>query len=36
MRLRAVKVGKTAIQIMRASWCLVGGPTGDVAGADWD
>src|SRR5687767_15135431 len=26
-RLRAVRVGKTAIQIMRASWCFVGGPT---------
>jgi hypothetical protein len=28
VRLRMVRVGKTAIQIMRASWCLLGGPTG--------
>src|SRR6476659_9192499 len=27
-RFRTVRVGNTAIQIMRASWCLVGGPTG--------
>src|SRR4029077_16155806 len=27
-RFRTVKVGKTASQIMTASWCLVGGPTG--------
>src|SRR3954453_12409332 len=26
-RLRTVRVGKTVSQIMRASWCLVGGPT---------
>src|SRR3954463_12062987 len=25
-RLRTVRVGKTAIQIISASWCLVGGP----------
>src|SRR3954447_22722213 len=27
-RFNAVRVGKTASQIMTASWCLVGGPTG--------
>src|ERR671932_24771 len=27
-RLRTVRVGKTATQIMRASWCLVGAPGG--------
>src|SRR6478609_3958753 len=27
-RLSAVRVGKTASQIMAASWCFVGGPTG--------
>src|SRR4029077_11536426 len=27
-RFRTVKVGKTASQIMTASWCLGGGPTG--------
>src|SRR6478609_10749375 len=27
-RLRTVNVGKTATQIMSASWCLLGGPTG--------
>src|SRR6478609_9315666 len=27
VRLMRVRVGKTAIQIIRASWCLVGGPT---------
>src|SRR5215213_3616767 len=27
-RLSTVSVGKTASQIINASWCLVGGPTG--------
>src|SRR3954463_9340467 len=27
-RLMTVRVGNTASQIMRASWCLLGGPTG--------
>src|SRR5690348_17708400 len=31
-RLSTVRVGKTASQIMRASWCLLGGP--GVAGRD--
>jgi hypothetical protein len=26
-RLRTVMVGKTATQIITASWCLLGGPT---------
>src|SRR4051794_21756515 len=26
VRLRTVRVGKTASQIIRASWCLLGGP----------
>ena len=33
VRLRTVRVGKTASQIIRASWCLVGGPTGAAVGA---
>jgi hypothetical protein len=32
-RLRTVRVGKTAIQIIRASWCLLGGPTGRLGAA---
>src|SRR3954453_7177202 len=27
VRFRTVRVGKTAIQIISASWCFVGGPT---------
>src|SRR5690348_8469605 len=28
VRFNAVRVGKTAIQIIKASWCLLGGPIG--------
>src|SRR3954469_5185983 len=36
-RLRTVRVGKTASQIMTASWCLDGGPRGRaVGGAGFD
>src|SRR3954463_5804630 len=31
-RLRTVRVGKTDSQIIRASWCLVGGPAWDRRG----
>src|SRR3954451_16161324 len=34
VRFSTVSVGKTAIQIMRASWCFEGGPTGRSAPAD--
>src|SRR4051794_3550188 len=34
VRFSAVSVGKTAIQIMRASWCFEGGPTGRTGPAD--
>lgn len=29
------EVGKTAIQIISASWCLLGGPTGAMVGLGW-
>src|SRR5680860_984273 len=34
-RFSTVRVGNTATQIMMASWCFVGGPTGFGAAAEW-
>src|SRR6478735_7545496 len=34
VRFSTVSVGKTAIQIISASWCFEGGPTGRIGPAD--
>jgi len=34
-RLRTVSVGKTATQIISASWCVVGGPAGAATAGRW-